>query len=270
MKVCSVRQGDTKEGFYICKAVPKSDPQYNPAKLRGPNQWPSPSTLPNFRPLMEQYFQSLSALGLHIVRLLALSLNLPKHYFDSMFDDPMAALRLLHYGPKQSDPQKGIYACGAHSDYGMITILLTDDNPGLQIFTKDKEWVDVPPMKGAFVVNLGDMLERWSNGLYRSTLHRVLTVSRSGKAIPDRYSIPFFYEVGGLGTAISFVFQLDLPALVSPAPSVFFQPNFDSVVDVLETCHNQQNPIKYPPIKSGDYLLSKYSATHADFAPADE
>lgn len=193
---------------------------------------------------MEEYFNSLSLLGLRLVQLIALSLQLPSNFFDDAFQDPLALLRLLHYdGRISSDPEKGIYACGAHSDYGMITLLLTDDKPGLQILTKNEKWIDVPPIPDCFVVNLGDMLERWTNGLYKSTKHRVLTVPTPADADAstcDRYSIPFFYD-----------------------------PSFDTLVECIPTCcDGNKNPPKYAPITSGQHLLDQYRKTHADFAPS--
>ena len=104
-------------------------------------------------------------------------MGLPANYFDaSLVDEPLALLRLLHYDTISSDIDAGVYACGAHSDYGMITILLTDENDGLQIYDKrgSKEWVPIPTIPGCFIVNIGDMLEQWTNGMYCSTLHRVI------------------------------------------------------------------------------------------------
>ena len=236
------RTGDTKEGFYIGRQVDPSSPKYNPAKLAGPNQWPSPQKTPDmkdceaFRKVMETYFERISNVGLRTVRLLALSLGLPAQHFDDYFSEPMAALRLLHYDAVKSRPEEGLFAAGAHSDYGMITLLLTDENSGLQVQTKSGEWVDVPPRKGSLVVNLGDMLERWTNGLYVSTPHRVLTVGDV-----ERYSVPFFYE-----------------------------PNFDTKVECLPVCCSDENPARYPPTTSGQHLLDKYKQTHADFKPNDE
>ena len=126
-----------------------------------------------------------------------------------------------------------VIACGAHSDYGMLTLLLTDENPGLQIKTHGSKWISVPPRKGAFIVNLGDMLERWTNGLYLSTVHRVISNGDS-----ERYSIPFFYE-----------------------------PSFDTEVSVLDCCVSKANPPKYPKTTSGQHLLDKYAQTHANFKP---
>jgi isopenicillin N synthase-like dioxygenase len=225
-------EGDTKEGYYIGRDIPINDPRYNPMKLRGPNQWPDPEALPHFRPVMENYHDKASKIGLRLVQLMAKSLGLDESYFDKDFAEPVATLRLLHYDKRQSEPEKGIYACGAHSDYGMATLLLTDEHPGLQIYHKG-EWIDVPPRPHSFVVNLGDMLQIWTNGRYKSTLHRVLTSSEY-----ERYSIPFFYD-----------------------------PHFETVVDCLPTCTSDNNPPKYTSTTAGQHLVSKYKETHADFAP---
>jgi isopenicillin N synthase-like dioxygenase len=228
--------GDTKEGFYIGTDISKEDPRYNPAKLVGPNQWPDSNALLEFQSTMEAYFDQASAVAFRVVRLIALALKLPETYFDQYFQEPMAALRLLHYAKEESRPEKGIFACGAHSDYGMVTLLLTDENHGLQILTSEGKWMDVPPQPTQFVVNLGDMLERWTNGLVKSTKHRVLTCGDS-----ERYSIPFFYE-----------------------------PAFDTVVQCLDVCCSETNPPKYPPTTAGEHLLNKYHETHADFSPEEQ
>jgi len=222
--------GDTKEGFYIGREIhPTSEEAKKP--LHGPNQYPSEQLLPGWKQTMTTYFNAMSNLGFRVVQILAQSLNLPKHFFDSKFDKPVALLRLLHYAPQKSDLENGIIGCGEHSDYGMLTLLATDDVPGLQIFNKDGKWINVDPIPGAFIVNLGDMLERWTNNLFRSTRHRV--VNQTGQ---ERYSIPFFYE-----------------------------PNFDTLVECLPQCYDEQHLPLYPPIQSGDYLMNKYSQTHQQF-----
>lgn len=233
-------RGDTKEGYYIGRDVPKSHKDYNPAKLKGPNVWPTPDkcTLSKddcdeFKEVMEEYFSRASDISFRLVRLIAQAIGLVKNHFDNKFVEQFATIRLLHYAAEKSRPQEGLYACGAHSDYGMITLLLTDNNPGLQILTLDNVWIDVPPRPNAFVVNLGDMLERWTNGLFRSTVHRVLT-----NGDRERYSIPFFYE-----------------------------PDFDTVVECLDVCKSEGNPPKYEPTTAGQHLLDKYLQTHADFKP---
>ncbi len=188
---------------------------------------------------MMAYHAEMKQISFQLVQLLARALDLDKHYFDECFQEPMAFLRLLHYSKEKSDVDRGIFACGAHSDYGMITLLATDDTPGLQIFNNDMIWVDVPPPpmdSTTFVVNLGDMMERWTNGKFRSTLHRV--VSRGYR---ERYSIPFFYE-----------------------------PNFDTVVVPLRNCIEEGEVPKYPPTTSGQHLLDKYNETHADFESSNQ
>lgn len=229
------KEGDTKEGYNIGKEIPEDDSLYDPAKLRGPNRWPAKSILPGFQPTMEDYHSKITNLAMDVVRLVAVGLGLEKSYFDEAFEDSIATLRLLHYDKRKSNPEQGIFAAGAHSDYGILTLLLTDENPGLQINYRG-EWIDVPPRPNAFVVNIGDMLEIWTNGQYKSTLHRVLTSSDY-----ERYSIPFFFD-----------------------------PTFDTVVECLGSCTDENNPPKYPPTTAGKHLVSKYEGTHADFAPAEK
>ncbi|XP_061366301.1 2-oxoglutarate-Fe(II) type oxidoreductase hxnY-like isoform X3 [Gastrolobium bilobum] len=203
--------GDYKEGYYIGVEVAEDDPESH-KPFYGPNKWPAPDILPGWRETMEKYHQE------------ALS---------EMLGEPIATLRLLHYEGQVSDPLKGLYGAGAHTDYGLITLLATDDVSGLQI-CKDRDakpqiWEDVAPLKGAFVVNLGDMLERWSNCIFKSTLHRVLGNGQ------ERYSIAYFLE-----------------------------PSHDCLVECLPTCKSDSNPPKFPPILCRDYLSQRYNDTHAD------
>ncbi|MQM02848.1 hypothetical protein Taro_035616 [Colocasia esculenta] len=171
--------GDYKEGYYIGVEVPDGDPQAE-KPFYAPNLWPSEDLLPGWRRAMELFHQEALRVAKAVAKIIALALELEDDFFDrpEMLGEPIATLRLLHYEGKVSDPQKGIYGAGAHTDYGLITLLATDDVPGLQI-CKDKDaqpqiWEQVAPIKGGFIVNLGDMLERWSNCFFRSTLHRVL------------------------------------------------------------------------------------------------
>jgi len=232
-------RGDTKEGFYIAKHIPKEDPAYNPTKFRGPNVYPdgANSTIENpteFRDVVDSYQKQMANTAFEVVQLLALALHLPEHYFDEYFKDPVAKIRLLHYSQEKSDPSNGIFACGAHSDWGMLTLLLTDSSPGLQILYNN-EWFLVPPKRGVFIVNLGDMLERWTNGLFRSTIHRVISCGEK-----ERYSIPFFYE-----------------------------PNFDTLVECLDGCWGEGNPKRYKSVTMGEFITAKYLATHKEYGPSE-
>ncbi|XP_042034835.1 2-oxoglutarate-Fe(II) type oxidoreductase hxnY-like isoform X2 [Salvia splendens] len=201
--------GDYKEGYYI--GIEVSEDQSDAQKpFYGPNKWPSEDILPRWRKTMEKYHQEALEVSRSVSRLIALALGLDINFFDQpeMLGNPIATLRLLHY---------------------------EDDNYGLQI-CKDKDakpqiWEYVPPLKGAFIVNLGDMLERWSNCFFRSTRHRVLGNGQ------ERYSIAFFVE-----------------------------PSHECIVECLPTCQSEKNPPKFPPIKCEDYISQKYKDTHADLS----
>ncbi|KAK9859850.1 hypothetical protein WJX84_000391 [Apatococcus fuscideae] len=225
-------QGDTKEGLYIGREVhPDDDEAQKP--FHGPNQWPSEELVPGFRAAMEAYQAAMMRLAFQLLRLLALALKLPPEGLHDGFDHAIATLRPLHYGPELSYPDKGIYGCGAHSDYGVLTILATDANKALQINTAG-EWVYVEPKPDCFIINLGDILQRWTNDLFKSTRHRVVSVCGC-----DRYSTAFFFE-----------------------------PGFDTMISVLPQCCSPDRPAKYPPIKFGNYLTDKYAQTHSSFEPS--
>ncbi|CAM9538011.1 unnamed protein product, partial [Choristocarpus tenellus] len=230
-------QGDTKEGYYIFREI-EAGSEAAAKPLQGPNQWPSDKLLPGWRETMLRYYETLNSLGIRLSRLLAEGLGLEVGFFESFFVDSLSALRLLHYSTQVSDPGKGVLGTGAHSDYGLLTLLATasqsirlgDDVPGLQVML-DGAWYDVLPQHGTFICNLGDMLERWTNGYLQSTLHRV--VNCLGQ---ERYSIPFFFE-----------------------------PAFETEVICMPQFCSEENPAKYPPTTSGQYLLDKYSQTHTGF-----
>ncbi|KAG8491534.1 hypothetical protein CXB51_014883 [Gossypium anomalum] len=272
-----VHVGDYKEGYYIGVDVPENDPE-SEKPFNGPNVWPADGVLPGWRQTMEKFHHEALEVGKAVSRIIALALDLEVDFFDKpeVLGKPIATLRLLHYEDQFSDPAKGIYGAGAHSDFGFITLLATDDVMGLQI-CKDKDakpqiWEYVTPIKGAFIVNLGDMLERWSNCLFKSTLHRVLGNGQ------DRYSVrPFFflttlmlYDVFMLQYQVAPLYSILLHSLYIPCMTLvliayFVEPNHDCLVECLPTCKTEKSPPK-----CSTYLSQRYKDTHADLSVYDK
>ena len=220
---------DLKESYYVGEERGPDDPKVKAGKFNhGPNQWPR--GVEDFRPAIEAYYRAMNELSELIMRGLALSLDLDEHYFDDFCVDPQAIVRLLHYPPQPANPAPNEKGCGAHTDFGGITLLLQDDNPGLQVWNQARgTWIHADPVPGTYVVNLGDMIARWTNDRYRSTLHRVVNIS--GK---ERYSIPFFYS-----------------------------GNPDHQVRCLPGCLAEGERPKYPPVTVEEHLMEMYRRTYA-------
>jgi len=180
---------DWKEGLYLGSELADDDPLVQAGTpLHGRNLIPD---LPGFRRTLLDYMAAVTALGHRLMEGIALSLDLPSDYFASRYTaDPLILFRLFNYPsrpvPSGTDARWGV---GEHSDYGLLTILLQDDVGGLQVKTPGG-WIDAPPVDGSFVCNIGDMLDRMTGGLYRSTPHRV-AINRSGR---DRLSFPLFFD----------------------------------------------------------------------------
>lgn len=183
-------QPDLKEGFY-CGLNYAADDPYVLAGYQnyGLNQWPS-DEVPETEAYCQEYIAVMNQLCERIMQLLALSLGLDEHYFDASLVNPMVTLRLLKYPPHPENADPNTFGAGAHTDWGSITILAQDDCGGLEVCIPDGTWVEAPPIANTFVVNLGDLIPRWTNGLYKSNPHRVRNRYSQGK---PRYSIPYFY-----------------------------------------------------------------------------
>ncbi|UZE49248.1 isopenicillin N synthase family dioxygenase [Rhodopseudomonas sp. P2A-2r] len=221
---------DLKEGFYIGPEHAADDPRVLAGKFNhGPNQWPA-NAGPGFHDTMTDYFTALLGLGERLMRGIALSLDLDEDYFKDFCADPMATLRLLHYPPQQPGDAPEQRGAGAHTDFGGLTLLRQDNVGGLQVWDQESQgWVHAEPVPGTYIVNLGDMIARWTNDLYRSTLHRV--INTSGR---ERYSVPFFY-VG----------------------------NYDHEVACIPTCLAAGEAPKYPPTTVEAHLRTMYARTYA-------
>ncbi|KRW98966.1 hypothetical protein PPERSA_11567 [Pseudocohnilembus persalinus] len=226
------KRGDTKESYHIGRHVPLNSYENQLFPMSKPNVFPDLNdkdfqSLQNFQKIMEEYHKQMQDIGHLTIKLIAKSINLPENFFDKYITRPLVTLRICHYSKEISDPNSEAMGCGEHTDYGIITLLKTDQVEGLQIYLNDK-WIDVPYIEDAFIVNIGDLLQRWTNNKFKSTLHRV--VNKTGQ---ERYSLPYFYE-----------------------------PNFDSKIEVLEQFIDENNPCLFPPIISGEHLLDMYSKTY--------
>lgn len=215
---------DLKEGFYIGPELSPDDPRALAGRFnQGPNQWPART--PGFRPTMEAYRAAMMQVAARLVRALAVSLDLPERALDEFCREPIALLRLLHYPPRASDGAADEKGAGAHTDFGALTLLLQDRNGGLEVYEREAgAWIDAPPIPGSFVVNLGDLVARWTNDRYRSTLHRV--VNRSGR---ERYSVPFFFS-GAPDYPIA-----SLPSCLAPGETPRYPPT--TVEAHLKACY---------------------------------
>ena len=175
----TVTKPNQSESFMMIGAIPQG--RY----LAGEDRWPA---LPGFAETMTAYRDAMSAFAHDLVSVIGQALGDDGRLL-AAFDEPTTWLRLLHYPPQDPQSPADEYGSAPHTDFGAITLLAQDDVGGLSVKSPDGAWLDVPPMDGAFVMNVGDMLHRWSNGVLRSTPHRV--TNRSGR---ERYSVPFFYD----------------------------------------------------------------------------
>lgn len=171
------------EAFDLGLDLPKDDPDYLAGnRVLGPNVWPE---LAGFKDTVGQYYAKVSALGRLVCGALEMHLGLPSGAMTSQMSKPISQLRLLHYVRQKATVDHQSVNMGAHTDYECLTLLHTR-NKGLQVMTQDDRWIEVPVDPAVLVVNVGDMLEAWSNGLLRSTPHRVINLS------PERFSLPYF------------------------------------------------------------------------------
>ena len=188
-KMHEAAKPDLKESFIFGLELPESDPDVVAGKpLMGPNQWPE-RNLPELRPVLTAYYDAVGGLGQRILALMAIALDLPAAFFAERYRKPLARGSIIYYPPQPPDMSDPRYGVSAHTDYGCITLLSQDMNGGLEVRNRAGEWIAAPPRADAFIINIGDLLARWTNDRYASTPHRV--VNRSGRA---RYSIALFYD----------------------------------------------------------------------------
>ena len=220
---------DRKEAFDFGLQIEIAGSDSVAARLRVPNLWPA--DLPHFRATLESYFAAMRRLAQTLFDIISEALHVPRDFFLAKIDRPIAQMRVLHYPPQPASAAD--FGIGAHCDYECFTILAQDDVGGLQVKNQAGEWIAAPFVADAFVINIGEMLARWTNDVFKATEHRV--INASGR---ERFSVPFF-----------------------------FATNYDTIIDPI-TVPGSAEPAHYAPIAAGTYLAARldeiYGAPHAE------
>jgi isopenicillin N synthase-like dioxygenase len=215
--VARVTRPNDSDSFMLMHEVPPDDPRFG-TFLNGPNQWPC--GLADFREPVRAYDRVMHDFCRRLLRPIARALDLPPDAFRRYFKQPTTFLRLLHYPPQGVDAPDDAFGSAPHTDFGFITILAQDDVGGLEVRPRGGDWIAAPPIPGTFVVNVADMLARWTNDRWRSTPHRVKSLSGV-----DRFSCPYFFDM-----------------------------DLDCTVACLEKCHSPDNPPRHDPVRYADYV----------------
>lgn len=223
---------DLKESYELSVDLPLTDPDVIAGlPLHGPNKWPADK--PWLKDAAEAYFAHTLALGKQLLRIFAVALEQPEEFFLQWCRKPMVQSRLFHY-PPQASPTMLELGAAAHTDYGMLTILAQDPIGGLELRNRAGEWVAAPYIEDTLVINLGDMVKVWTNDTYVSNAHRV--ANRTGR---ERFSIPTFFNL-----------------------------DYDTPVACLPNFQSPDNPPRHAPVKSGDYLVKRFSEVQKYKTPA--
>jgi len=203
------------------------------AKVYAPNVWPArPEAL---RAIFTEYYRAQERLARDLMRIFALALGLPEAWFDGVIDRHFSTCPSNLYPEPAGEPLPGQLRTGPHTDFGSLTILAVNDAPGgLQVLFPDGAWRDVRPAPDQLVVNLGDMMGRWTNDRWKSTVHRVVNPPREHAAVSRRQTVGFFLH-----------------------------PNYDAQVACLPTCSDADHPPRYAPILAGEHMLAKLERREA-------
>ncbi|MBT3558787.1 MAG: isopenicillin N synthase family oxygenase [Rhodospirillales bacterium] len=217
---------DLKESFDLGVDLPADDPDVVAGiPFYSPNTWPD--HMPDFKVAITTYYDGMLELSKVLGHAFAMSLGLDEDFFVDRMKKPIANMRLLHYPPYSPVSGQKVIGAGAHSDYGFVTILVQDQIGGLQVQNMRGEWIEAPPIPGALVINIGEMLAMWTNDLFVATRHRVMNISGV-----DRYSIPLFLDM-----------------------------DYDVEVSCLPTCLGDDGHPKYQPVRAGDYISKRLNET---------
>ncbi len=224
---------DRKHSYSIGPITPVAHSLADPDEIwiRSANQWPSSPA--RFRPTMEAYYTAMSTLCETIMSLMARALGQTADFFQPFISAHTSALRVLDYPHNSTQPLPGQLRAGAHTDYGTLTILRQEQKPGgLEVRSVDDTWLPVDAIDGAFVVNVGDCLARWTNDRWRSTLHRVVNPPPDAQGSTRRQSIAFFHNA-----------------------------NWDAEIACIPSCLAHGEAPRYKPVLAGRHLMSKFVST---------
>ena len=229
-----------QESFAVGRIDVPDDPFFH-AKEAGhtfaPNIWPDAPA--GFRETMSAYWTAMDRTYHKIMSLFAVALDQPTDYFEPMIDKHGSLLRLTHYPSLDSEPLPGEYRSGPHTDGGAITILHIDETPNaLQVKLRSGDWIFVDQVPGAFVINVGDMLMRWSNDKWLSNWHQVVNPPFVGGRTNRRLSLVYFCST-----------------------------NYDAVVECLPNCSGPETPVRYPPIVAGQYAAERFDLRYGITKP---
>lgn len=220
-------KGDLFEAFKMQLDLPPEDPDVRAGKpLHAHNKWPDEQDLPGWRSLLLEYQRQMHGLAAQICRGFAIALSLEEDFFADQFQKPLTQLSLMHYPPQSAETLTSQFGVHPHADTGAFTILTQDTTGGLEVQHRSGEWIVAPPIPGSYLINIGDMMARWTNDRFTSTPHRVIN-----RSTQDRISIPFFVN-----------------------------PDYDAVVTCLPSCCSETDPPRYPAIRAGDYILQVYTS----------
>ncbi len=223
-KLSGGARADLKESFVWGLELGSDDPDVRAGKaLMGPNQWPD--DMPEFRAALMDFYEAFCGCARWLLRPLAVGIDLPEDWFVTRFEKPLARGAVLRYPPQPLAAPSDQFGTSAHTDYGGVTLVWQDENGGLEVRNPRGEWVLANPIPGALVVNIGDLMERWTNQRFASNLHRV--TNRSGR---ERYSM-----------------------------ALFFDPEFDTMIECIETCVGPDDRPRHPPVRCGDYIVGRFN-----------
>jgi len=224
---------DLKESFSIGPPTPRPQP-LDPGEAifaATPNRWPDVPA--NFRTAFEAYYRAMNNVADTLMRRFAVALDLPEEFFLPFIRHPISALRANHYPPLASAPSVGQLRAGAHSDYGTLTILMqSSSSDGLEIQNRNGDWMPVTGEAPDLIVNIGDLMARWTNNRWVSSVHRVVVPDDAYSRQQRRLSLAYFH-----------------------------QPDWNAEIRCIPSClPDKEQPI-YPPIRSGRYLMAKFHST---------